>query len=318
MELYYAPMEGITGGEYRRAHHRFFSGVDKYYMPFISPTRDHVFTPRELRNVAPEANEGLCAVPQLLTREPEDFLWAANGLKDMGYEEVNLNVGCPSGTVVAKGKGSGMLADPCQLDRFLDQIFARAPMEISVKTRLGLKEPEEFGELLEVFAKYPISLLIIHPRVREDYYRRPIRMAEFEQVLPVYKGPLCYNGGLVTAEGCRDFCRSHPTVDRLMIGQGLLANPALARQVRGGPSAGREELQGMHEELYQTYLKNFGSSRNAVFHMKELWGYQSRLFEGGEKLFKQIRKAQDAAAYESAVSRIFGELPLRADADWSE
>ena len=112
MEYYFAPMEGVTGGEYRRAHHKFFSGVDRYYMPFISPTRDHVFTPRELRNISPEANEGIDAVPQLLTKEPEDFLWAAGELQAMGYREVNLNVGCPSGTVVAKGKGAGMLGDP--------------------------------------------------------------------------------------------------------------------------------------------------------------------------------------------------------------
>ncbi len=318
MKFYFAPMEGITGGEYRRAHHRWFGGIDTYYMPFISPTKDRVFTPRELRNVSPEANRGINAVPQLLTKDPEDFLWAAGALKDMGYSEVNLNLGCPSGTVVAKGKGAGMLADPEQLDRFLDRIYSGAEVSVTLKTRLGVNDPEEFHTLLEVFRKYPVPLLIIHPRVRKDYYREPIRMGDFAAALEEYHGPVCYNGGLVRAEDCEALHKKFPNVDQLMIGQGLLADPALARQAAGGEPVHREELRGMHDELFQVYLQNFNSARNTVFHMKELWSYQRRLFEGGDKLFKQIKKAQDAAAYLSAVDAIFHDLPLRREADWSE
>lgn len=318
MEFYYAPMEGITGGEYRRAHHRWFGGVDKYYMPFISPTRDRVFTPRDLRNISPEVNEGICAVPQLLTKEHGDFLWAAGELKAMGYSEVNLNLGCPSGTVVAKGKGAGMLADPENLDRFLDRIYSGAEVSVTLKTRLGVNDPGEFHALLEVFSKYPVPLLIIHPRVRQDYYREPIRMGEFAAALEEYHGPVCYNGGLVKAEDCAAVHQKFPQVDKLMIGQGLLADPALARKAGGGAPAQREELRGMHDQLYGVYLQNFNSGRNTVFHMKELWSYQRRLFEGGDKLFKQIKKAQDTTAYESAVNAIFRDLPLRQEADWTE
>ena len=150
MEYYFAPMEGITGGEFRRVHHRHFFGVDKYYMPFISPTREHLFTQRERRNMDPEVNRGIPAVPQLLTKSAEDFLWAANALGEMGYEEVNLNLGCPSGTVVAKGKGAGMLAHPEELDRFLDQVFGGVRVKVSVKTRLGLESPEEFGDIRKI------------------------------------------------------------------------------------------------------------------------------------------------------------------------
>ena len=316
MEYYFAPMEGVTGGEYRRAHHRYFSGIDRYYMPFVSPTRDHVFTQRELRNISPEANEGICAVPQLLTKEAEDFLWAAGELKAMGYGEVNLNVGCPSGTVVAKRKGAGMLENLLLLDQFLEEIFSRAEVEISVKTRLGMHDPEEFEEIMEVFKKYPISLLIIHPRVRDDFYKHPVRMEEFTKAAESYKGELCFNGGLVTAGGCQDIHKKFPNVEKIMVGQGLLANPALARQAKGGKGPQREELRQFHEELYQGYLKAFNSGRNTVFHMKELWSYQCKIFEGGEKLFKQIKKAQDTAAYESAVAQIFNTLEIREDAAW--
>lgn len=318
MELYFAPMEGVTGPQFRRAHHKYFSGVDQYYLPFISPTQDHIFTPRELRNVGPQANEGIPVVPQLLTKNGEDFIWAAKELGKMGYREVNLNLGCPSGTVVAKGKGAGMLADPNTLNEFLETIFSAdlGGMAISVKTRLGLESPEEFPALAEVFARYPISLLILHPRVREDYYKVAVRKEEFEKALPQIHCPLCYNGALVHAEDCAWTAQAFPMLQGLMMGQGLIADPALARKVRGGQPAGREELRAFHDELYQGYLRDFSSEKNTVFHMKELWSYFFRLFEGGEKLFKQIKKAQNGRSYESAVDQIFRTLPLRADADW--
>ena len=320
MEIYFAPMEGVTGPQFRRAHHIYFSGVDKYYLPFISPTQDHVFTPRELRNVGPQANEGIPAVPQLLTKNAGDFLWAAGELQKMGYEEVNLNLGCPSGTVVAKGKGAGMLADLEALDRFFQEVFAAdlGKLKISVKTRLGLESPQEFPALLEIFARYPISMLILHPRVRTDYYKVPVRRTEFLKVLPDIHCPLCYNGGLTTVEDCVRAEMEFSGIQGIMMGQGLITDPALARKVRGGAPAGLEELRSFHDMLYQGYLRDFGSQKNAVFHMKELWSYFFRLFDGGEKLFKQIKKAQDSRSYEGAVDRIFRELPLRQDGDWSK
>ena len=319
MELYFAPMEGVTGPQFRRAHHKYFSGVDQYYLPFISPTQDHVFTPRELRNVGPQANEGIDVVPQLLTKNPEDFVWAAKELGKMGYREVNLNLGCPSGTVVAKGKGAGMLADPKALNEFFEAIFSADldGLAISVKTRLGLESPQEFPALAEVFARYPISLLILHPRVREDYYKVPVRAEEFVKAMPLIRCPLCYNGALVHTGDCVRTAEEFPQLQGMMMGQGLIADPALARKARGGQPAGREELRAFHDELYQGYLRDFSSEKNTVFHMKELWSYFFRLFEGGEKLFKQIKKAKNGKSYESAVDQIFRTLPLREEADWS-
>ena len=316
MELYFAPLEGITGAEFRRVHHQYFGGVDKYYAPFISPTVDHLFTPKEKRNLFPEHNVGIPLVPQLLTKNPDDFTWAADELFAMGYDEVNLNVGCPSGTVVAKGKGSGLMKNPDYLNEFLYEIYRKASGKISVKTRLGLNDPEEFHRILQIFSRYPISLLIIHPRVRMDYYKPPIRMEYFEQALRDYEGPLCYNGGLVTARGAVQFGEKYPTVDKLMIGQGLLANPALARQIKGGAPLEREELKGFHDTLYHCYLENFKSGRNTIFHMKELWLFLQRSFDGGEKFFKQIKKAEETTKYEQAVEEIFHSLPLRLDANW--
>ena len=312
MEYYFAPMEGITGAQFRQIHHSLFPGVDKYYIPFLSPTQDHVFTPRDLRAVLPEHNQGFHAVPQLLTRNPQDFLWAAGALADMGYEEVNLNLGCPSGTVTAKGKGAGLLGRREELERMLDGIFAAPPAAISLKTRLGMEDPEEFPALLELFSRYPVSLLIIHPRVRQDFYRRPVRMDSFRFALDHYRGPICFNGGLLTPEDCAAFAREFPQVDRVMLGQGLLADPALVRRLKGGPAASREELRQFHDQLCHTYVDLFASQRNAAFHMKELWHYLSHRFQGPEKALKAIRKASTPQAYDAGVEQMF-RLPLT---DW--
>lgn len=171
LDIAFAPMEGLTGAVYRQAHCRVFGGADRYFIPFITPTQDHRFTKRELREILPEHNRGLTAVPQLLVRKAEDFLWAAGELAAMGWGEVNLNLGCPSGTVVAKGKGSGFLGLPEELERFLDAVFEKPPCAISIKTRLGVKEPEEFGPLLALFRRYPLAELTVHPRVQKDMYK---------------------------------------------------------------------------------------------------------------------------------------------------
>ena len=318
MRYDFAPMEGITGALFRRLHHQFFPGVDRYYMPFLSPTRDHVFTPRELREILPENNPDAEVIPQLLTKVPEDFLWAAGELAAMGYQTVNLNLGCPSGTVVAKGKGSGMLADPSALDAFLDAVFSRAPCAVSVKTRLGLSDPEEFGPLLEIYNHYPLAELIVHPRVQKDGYRHPVRLEAFAPILAASHHPVCFNGGLVTTQDCRDLVGRFSGICGVMIGQGLVANPALVRQIRGGPGADRETLRAFHEALFGGYSQLFGSAHNAMMRMKELWAYLIRLFRDSGPYAKRLRKARDPQTFSQAVDAVFQELELLPEADWGD
>ena len=164
----FAPLDGITRAVYRRVWHKYFGGVDRYFIPFFSPTDQHILTDRDRREVGPENNAGLPAVPQVMTCRAADFLWAAELAADMGYTEVNLNLGCPSGTVTAKGKGSGFLAKPAELDRFFDQVFSKVKLPVSVKTRLGISDPAEFEALMDIYDRYPIACLTIHPRVQKE------------------------------------------------------------------------------------------------------------------------------------------------------
>lgn len=306
-----APMEGVTGHIFRLAHHRWFGGIDRYYMPFLSPTQTHSFSRREWSDVLPENNEGLSVIPQLLTRNADDFLWAAKELAAAGYREVNLNLGCPSGTVVAKGKGSGFLGRPQELEEFLDRIFSDCPLRISIKTRLGLNDPNEFTPLLELFQRYPVSELILHPRVQKDFYRFPARWDVFAAVLPVCRLPVCCNGDLATVDRCAAFLSQFPSVTALMLGRGLIGDPALARKLSGGAAADRDSLRAFHDQLYEGYCATFDSRRNAMMRMKEIWFYMIGLFEDDGKASKALRKASDFRVYETQVTHIFRDLPLR-------
>ena len=311
MYLDLAPLEGITGAAFRRLHNQYFPGVDRYYTPFLSPTKEHLFTPREQREFFPEQNQGVRIIPQILTKVPEDFLWAAQALCDMGYEEVNLNAGCPSGTVTAKGKGAGMLADVEKLEQFLDAVFEKAPCSISVKTRLGLEDPEEFGPILEVYNRYPISELIIHPRVRKDLYRHPVRPEAFEKAASESKNPVSYNGSIVTPEDYAACVGKYPDLKAVMIGQGLISDPFLAGRIKSGTGSDRKALKAFHDELFETYAFQFGSEVNAAKRMKDLWFYLIRLFADSEKYGKKILKSKNAEEYKLAAAAVFRDLELQ-------
>ena len=310
----FAPLEGLTDSIYRRLHHKYFPGIDRYYTPFFSPTVHRHLTPREERELPTAQSLGFSVVPQLLTKNPDDFLWLAGVCRDRGYEEVNLNLGCPSGTVVAKGKGSGMLADPDALDAFLDRIFSETPIPISVKTRVGVTGEEEFPRLLEIFNRYPIRELTVHPRIRKDYYDTNIRWQSLDYALRESKNPVCFNGNLCSVSQIGAFSERYPQVDAVMLGRGLIGDPGML--CPGGTDV--KILEAFFHELLEEYLVAFGGSRNAMFRLKENWRYLLRRFEGSEKLGKRLRKTTDINEYRNITSEIFHTLPLKPelDADW--
>ena len=314
MNYYFAPMEGITDSIYRKVHHTHFSGVTRYYMPFISPTVHRSLTPREARELPKADSTPFHAVPQLLTKVAEDFLWAASVCRDLGYEEVNLNLGCPSGTVTAKGKGSGMLRDPGQLRQFLDDIYTAAPLPISVKTRLGYENPDEFPALLEIFNDYPIKELTVHPRVRKDFYNGGVNMDAFRFCLANSKAPVCYNGNLCGLSQIEAFREEFPQVESLMIGRGLVGDPGMLTP--GGTTA--DALEAFMDQLLEEYKIAFGTARNAMFRLKENWHLLAARFEGSEKLMKRLRKTTDLEEYRSICREVFHTLPLKPelDPDW--
>ena len=312
MNYYVAPMEGLTDRVWRQAHQKWFGWAGapaKYYAPFLSPPENRVLIKKKMAELAPEANPGAPVVPQLLAKDGALAAWMVGQLRQLGYTEVNLNFGCPSGTVTAKGKGSGMLRDLDKLDAFLAALFAEAEGPLTVKTRLGVEKPEEFAAVLEVYNRYPIAELTIHPRVMRQQYRGEADREAFAKALPECRMPVCYNGDLTTVEQLRALEADFPTVQSLMVGRGIIADPALFRQALGGPAATKEELRGYLDDLYHGYTVLFGSAGCAISRMKGHWFYLIHRFEGSERLEKQLRKLREPWEYETVVNQIF-TLPL--------
>lgn len=310
MEYYFAPMEGVTTMRYRRVHAELFGGADRYYTPFLSPTSDHRVTPREGREVGAENNAGINVVPQLLTRSAEDFLWAADALAQMGYREVNLNLGCPSATVTAKGKGSALLRSPETLRALLDAVFAAAEVAVSVKTRIGYYEPEEFPALLDIFNAYPIAELILHCRTRREMYAGEVHYEAYELACRESRAKLCFNGNLCTASDVRSFEERYGGERPVMLGRGAAEDPALFRRLRGGDPASREEMRRFHDTLYEAYQTDFGRV-NGMRRMKELWSYLLRRFEGAEEIRKRMLRTEKTDVFEDCIRAVFDRLALR-------
>lgn len=311
MIISFAPLEGITGWIYRKLHQEMFPGVDSYYTPFWAPTVDSPLAGRGLTDMLPENNRGIPVIPQLLTNQAAAFLPAARMLRDMGYGEVNLNLGCPSGTVFSKKKGSGFLTQPQEMDRFFDEVFsADLGIKVSVKTRVGANDPAEWADLLALYDRYPIHELTIHPRIRKDFYKGEVRMETFRYAVEHSKLPLCYNGDLNSAQDCRDFCAAFPTVPHVMAGRGLVANPALARELKGGPALNKAELQTFHDRLVAAYEETLFGDRPVLGKMKELWFYMGVMFQGADKPLKAIRKAKNLADYSFAAQSLFRDCDL--------
>lgn len=307
MQVYFAPLEGLTDHIYRQLHHRFFPGIDKYFTPFFSPTVHRSLTAKEARELPKADTLSYLLVPQILTKNSEDFLWMAQQCADLGYQEINLNLGCPSGTVTAKKKGSGMLQDPDALDQFLDTVFTASPISVSLKTRIGFSQPEEFPGLLEIFNRYPAKELIIHPRTRSAFYNGKPDMDAFAYGLQNSIAPVCYNGNLCTPGDIQALQQAYPQVQSVMLGRGLIGDPGMLSR----PEDYASVLHDFHSVLLEEYLVAFGGSRNAMFRLKENWRYWICLFEGTQKLSKRLRKTTDLQEYKAIVNEIFTTCPLR-------
>lgn len=300
-----APMEGFTGHVFRRVHAAHFGVLDCYYTPFLAPP--HLgcpFVGRGLKEIDPAANEGLNVIPQLLTNRADEFVWATQLLSDMGYREVNLNLGCPSGTVVSKGGGSGFLRDLDRLEAFLCDICERSALPVSVKTRLGLEGDAEYERILDVCCRMPLAQPIVHPRIQHDRYQGSPRWEPYGRTLERAPFPVAYNGDVFCAADVDALVDAYPATRHVMLGRGLLSNPALARQARGGLPITPSELRRFHDDLFGAYEAEIGG--NAVLRMKEWWFYAKYTFADPSAVHRAVRKTRSVEDYLRAVERVFG------------
>ena len=308
MQISMAPLEGITGFVFRNAYENYYGGVEKYFTPFITPHTKKNMDAREKRDILPENNKGINLVPQVMTNRVEDLISISKELSGLGYTEVNLNLGCPSGTVTAKGKGAGFLKDPDALIRFFDTYFGQSEVPLSVKTRIGVEEEEEWERLLGVYQKFPFAELIIHPRLQKEFYRGVVHLDAFLAALEQCSCPVCYNGDLFSLSDYEKWKKRIPECDRIMLGRGLLWNPQLAGEIRDGKEMAfdKEKFFGFHDAIVSGYQTYISGDRNVLFRLKELWGYWIELFPDKKKQLKKLRKAGTLMEYGAAVQELKG------------
>ena len=336
MKFYFAPMEGITTYIYRNAHHKHYQGIDKYYAPFVSPGPDQGLSVKEVRDILPENNENIPLIPQLMTNRSVDFIKACQVVSNLGYKELNFNLGCPSGTVVSKRKGSGFLAYPDDLDRFLDEVFndpmiVNKEVEISIKTRAGKMSHDEWPRLMEIYNQYPMKELIIHPRVQQDFYKNTPSWDVFADAVRVSKIPLVFNGSIFRVPEFLKFAETFPQIDAIMLGRGIIRNPELAEQifalydqveVRTETSVtgtisdeakknakadvfDKKRFRAFHDELIEDYSDYMYGEKPVLYKMKELWFYMMSMFPDNGKLDKKIKKTNRLDEYRTYIDELF-------------
>ncbi len=316
----FAPMEGITGRVFRRIFDKYFKGISDYYTPFITPKEKRGLDKKDIKELLPENNKGIKIIPQILTNSGEAFNLTAGKLMEMGYDEVNLNLGCPSGTVVNKGRGSGALKNLGELEKLLASIYSRSEhtgLKISIKTRIGYESIEEFEDILSLYTKFPLEKLIIHPRTRMEFYKGGVHKESFAKAFEKYDEineahRLCFNGELSDMGDIKELNEEFPNINHLMIGRGLLRYPFLAENICKVESMDRNKrLKNYLTELFSAYLEEFNGGPAAVLKMKELWYYIQECFENSENYISNIRKAKGIAEYRAAVNVLFSNCEVR-------
>ena len=304
MNLYFAPMEGITTYIYRNTHAQMFGNNATYFAPFINPSEQERISQKGMRDILPENNTAQTPYVQVLTNNASSFFKFCQRISELGYDRININLGCPAGTVVKKGRGAGFLRDKDALDDFLSSVFSNSDLEISLKTRIGFYEGEEMEELLEIYNKYPLSSLIIHPRVSEQLYSGIPNMRVFLDAYNKSKNPVCYNGDIYTTDDFKTITSSYLGICGVMIGRGAVKNPAIFREICGGAKITTEELLEFSERLITNYNKVLSSDTFTLHKLKEIWIYMIQNFPEEKKTAKLIKKSNKLTDFLSAIYQL--------------
>ena len=313
MKIYFAPMEGITTSPFRNAHAAIFKGVNKYYAPFINVTeakglsRSEKYDLSDGGNPEFEISEGRL-VPQLMGKNPEFLARTVRRLEEAGYPEVNLNFGCPSPTVTSRGRGAGILRDPEEVDRLLDGIFLRldGKISISVKTRIGMEE-NLMPQLIQVYNQYPLSEVTVHPRLGNQGYKGSPDLESYGEAAAFSTNPVVYNGDILTPSDAEAIMTRFPETSAIMIGRGLVMNPALAESILGITEEG-SRMKHFQDRILRLYRNAPADDGGILARMKELWGFWVRPLEDEDgtlpsrirKHYKVLKKSRNMAEYVAA------------------
>ena len=309
------PFQGITDAPFRNVFKRHFGGIDKYYTPFFTG----IHKEEHAKNLQGEEIDPLCndvetLTPQILSTDAEEILRFAKQCQQLGYQEINLNMGCPFPRVANKKRGSGLLPYPDKVGTMLERVFEEIDIKFSVKCRLGYFDPKEIDAILPIFNKFPISELIIHPRIGKQLYKGEADVEHFKALIPYINAPLVYNGDIVSEESFNRISNAVQPVNQFMLGRGILANPFLAEQIKNDKASTHDKTERLHNyviDLYEDRLHHAGGSPKVLGRMKELWSYLMNSFEEPQVVWRKIKKINALKEYEEAVETIFKEIAIK-------
>ena len=313
VKLSLGPFQGITDAPFRNVFKRHFGGIDKFYTPFFTGIQKDHAKNMQVEEIDPRFNDVDTLTPQILSTDAEEILRFATQCKELGYKEINLNMGCPFPRVANKKRGCGLLPYPEKVDAMLSAVFERIDLKFSVKCRLGYFSPDEIVPVIEVFNRYPLSELIIHPRIGKQLYKGEADVQRFVELMPLVKAPLVYNGDIVSVESFERIRAQVKPVNEFMLGRGLLANPFLAETIQVGLLRSARNDVRLHAyviDLYEDRLRHAGGSPKVLGRMKELWSYLMYSFDEPQDIWRKIKKINALKEYEEAVETVFLEHVL--------
>ncbi len=315
MELTLAPFQGVTHKIYRNAFGRHFPGMDRAFAPFISGVNPQKINLSKFRDVLPADENTIPLVPQFVSINASEIVEIAAVLSSYGYSHINWNMGCPFSRLANKMRGCGILPYPNKIREMMDQIFSRTETDISVKTRLGYRSPDELFKVMEVFNDYPIKEIIIHPRTGIQRYKGATRRDLFEQLIGLAKAPVTYNGDIFHHSKYTQLQKQFPGIRSWMLGRGALINPFLSSQIKQlslSDNHKREAVKAFHQELFEAIHQKTSNKNKLLGQMKAVWYYMSGMFSGGTQYFHRLKVCDDIQSYVNFADELTA-LPLASD-----
>ena len=296
-----APMQGVTDNVWRMAQHEVFGGVDAYYAPFMRVEHGEVRR-KDLRDVDPDRNADITLIPQILACQPDHALMMVDALRQMGYNRIDINLGCPFPPIAMHRKGSGMLAHPELVEALFKVLATVEGVEYSVKMRIGWDKNDQWRDILSLMEIIQPVNIAVHPRTGKQQYKGDLDIEQFEALLAASSWPIVYNGSLRTIEDINDTMNRYPTLAAVMVGSGLAANPGMF-----APDATPDDYRRFHDMLVEGYSEQLnGGEAQLVRHLQDIW--QTFLPGTGHKLFKAIRKSRTLDQYENAAAAALADV----------
>ena len=304
-----SPLQGFTDFRFRNAQNKLFGGIDTFYSPYIRLNGKMVIKPSYERDLLPENNLDLEVIPQVITNDADEFLFVAKYVRELGYKELNWNLGCPYPMVTKSGMGSGLISKPEKINHVLERAHAESDIIVSMKMRLGYENSEEILDVLPILDTYPIKNIAIHARIGKQLYKGGVHLDAFQQCVDNTKHKLYYNGDITSVAKFQEMQQRFPTIDHWMIGRGLISDPFLPSMIKNNtveyPENKIELFNAFHDTLYAIYSESLSGSTHILLKMYHLWEYFSATFSNPHKVLKKIKKAQSIRNYEAAVAEIF-------------